>query len=438
MLGGATGAVTTTVHGPVIATDINTAAGTDGILNGLFTNQTNQSSLNNNKPIAFINYIFFDEQFKCVGSINGIPQSGASMVGDNSIIKNHFAELQNLVAQKNGFVYIYCSNESNVDVFFDNLQVVHTRSAILEETHYYPFGLTMAGISSKAAGGIENKKKYNGKELQSQEFSDGSGLELYDYGARMQDPQIGRWFAMDPKSESYYSMSPFAYVANNPIIFIDPNGMEIINGETNKRENLQAQNDNLKQAIKERYNDNINLSRKDFSTKSEFKDYKSLINSSKNTANNLNKTIQAEEKVQAAIKDFKTTDPKNFDLANNLTFKNSEGTTLNIDVTITSGNASDFGGAVTKTSFELNTDGSYKSIDAIKTVIDFTVVNPISHVLAHEMGHAYNIAQNPSLSLKNPTTENCQDPLNRNTFQSKVAMDWQENYESLKNPPKRR
>jgi len=82
----------------------------------------------------------------------------------------------------------------------------------------------MSGISSSAAGTLKNKYKFGGKELQSNEFSDGSGMELYDFDARNYDQQIGRFWSGDRKADKLVEWSPYVYAVNNPILFVDPDG----------------------------------------------------------------------------------------------------------------------------------------------------------------------------------------------------------------------
>ncbi|MBS1927750.1 MAG: hypothetical protein IT254_07365 [Chitinophagaceae bacterium] len=178
--------------------------------------------------ITNLNVLFFDacalwrKQFNFICqqsqylqlSVIGSPQT-ITLLG-SSMIK----------APANGYVYIYVSNESRNPVYIDNFLVLHQPGRIEEETHYYPFGLIQEGISSKAATTLENKHKYNGKELQSKEFSDGSGVEWLDFGARMYDNQIGRWHVLDPLASKFPYISPYTAFNNNPLRFKDPTGME--------------------------------------------------------------------------------------------------------------------------------------------------------------------------------------------------------------------
>ena len=116
--------------------------------------------------------------------------------------------------------------ESNVYHFYltdhlgNNRVVADATGKAVQTTHYYPFGMAFSEGTVQEQG--KQPYKYNGKELDAMH-----GLNMYDYHARQMDPAIGRFTMVDPMAEKYYNTSPYVYVDNNPLKFIDPDGKQI-------------------------------------------------------------------------------------------------------------------------------------------------------------------------------------------------------------------
>ncbi|MCB2379963.1 DUF6443 domain-containing protein [Hymenobacter sp. BT635] len=125
-----------------------------------------------------------------------------------------------IVAPTDGYVQAYVGNDSDVDVFFDDVEVKYNPTLLVQENHYDPWGLNLAGIE-RSSGALENKFQYTGKEKQLE-----LGLNWQDYGARMYDAQLGRWHSIDLSSEKYYSWTPYNFVANNPLLLVDLDGKD--------------------------------------------------------------------------------------------------------------------------------------------------------------------------------------------------------------------
>lgn len=97
----------------------------------------------------------------------------------------------------------------------NNRVVVNASGTVEQVNHYYPFG----GLMGESTNGDIQRYKYNGKELDRM-----NGLDWYDYGARHMDGI--RFTTIDPMAEKYYGVSPYVYCKDNPIKYLDPNGLD--------------------------------------------------------------------------------------------------------------------------------------------------------------------------------------------------------------------
>ena len=160
------------------------------------------------------NYIYKNNALQFFNHSEGYAQSTNGNFSYVYQYKDHLGNVRLSYSDKN--------NDGDIDVTSNPLT-----TEIIEESNYYPFGLKHKGYNNTYSGGnaTAQKKGFGGKELQDDNLN-GSQLNWHDFGARNYDTAIGRWMNIDPLAEKMYGHSQYNYALNNPIYFIDSDGME--------------------------------------------------------------------------------------------------------------------------------------------------------------------------------------------------------------------
>ena len=163
-------------------------------------------------PEAYMGYALYD-------SDSNLYEKGKVILSKKARDK-HEELIEKIAIKKDGYIETFLVNETSENVWFDQFRVMSTGPIIVQETHYDPWGLEIKELGYQYGGIKVNPYLYNGKEAIGH-----LGIELYDYGARMYDPVIGRWSVLDPMADQREWLSPYNYVQNNPMLRVDPDGM---------------------------------------------------------------------------------------------------------------------------------------------------------------------------------------------------------------------
>jgi RHS repeat-associated protein len=107
-----------------------------------------------------------------------------------------------------------------------NWEAEYYEATVVSANDYYPFGSAMAG---RKYNDDSYRYGFNGMEKDDEVKGNGNS---YDFGARIYDSRVGRWLSIDPLAAKYPAHSPYNGIGNNPILFLDPDGKEIVFGST--------------------------------------------------------------------------------------------------------------------------------------------------------------------------------------------------------------
>jgi RHS repeat-associated protein len=174
-----------------------------------------------NSPKGWLNMLVFDKDYNLIDlAYEQLDEAYVQPVGNVNKLPMQLLSVSRPIKEP-GYVYIYLSNEGSVqqDVFFDDFKVTHTKSPIVQQDDYYPFGLTFNSYQRENA--TPNRWKFQG-----QEHVDDLGLNWDSFKWRNHQPDIGRFFNVDPLAEKYYYNSPYAFSENKVVAHVEIEGLE--------------------------------------------------------------------------------------------------------------------------------------------------------------------------------------------------------------------
>lgn len=166
-----------------------------------------------NAPKGFINILVFDKDFNLVDfayrQIDVASTTSHELLSVESPIRHA------------GYAYVFLSNENptEVQIGFDDYEVTHAHSDVIQQSAYYPFGLTFDDYQKENS--LEQRWKF-----QKQEHVNDMGLGWVSFKWRNAMPELGRFFNVDPLSEKYVHNSTYAFSENKVTGHIELEGLE--------------------------------------------------------------------------------------------------------------------------------------------------------------------------------------------------------------------
>ncbi len=188
-------------------------------------------SNDDNVPGAYLNYLIFDRNMNL--AYNGTtPLLGFIQISSAANGSEQTISINDIPIDRNGYLIAYISNESNTTnyVYFDDFKVDQEKTNVVQANDYYPFGLTFNGYQRTAS----TVNRFN--TFQDQERDETTGWIQFKW--RNHQPEIGRFFNVDPLAESFYYNSTYAFSENKVTNHIELEGLEAVYAQAEARLSL--------------------------------------------------------------------------------------------------------------------------------------------------------------------------------------------------------